>query len=66
MLGRDGGVATVIQNGGTFSFNINDGAHEFLFVGVSGNPNTRATYQMNGGVLDMNGKVLGIALGRIP
>ncbi len=63
VLGRDGGVATVIQNGGTFNFNINDGNHEFLFIGASGNPNTRATYDMNGGLLDMNGKTLGIALG---
>ncbi len=63
VIGRDGGTGTVIQNGGTFSFNINDGAHEFIFVGASGDPNTRATYNMNGGVLDMNGKTLGIALG---
>jgi autotransporter-associated beta strand protein len=63
VFGRDGGVAAVIQNGGTFSFNINDGSHEFIFIGASGNPNTRSTYNMNGGVLDMNGKVLGIALG---
>lgn len=63
VIGRDGGIGTVIQNGGTFSFNITDGAHESLFVGASGNANTRAVYQMNGGVLDMNGKTLGIALG---
>jgi autotransporter-associated beta strand protein len=63
VIGRDGGVGTVIQNGGTFSFNINDGSHEFIFVGASGNPNTRAEYDMNGGVLDMNGKTFGIALG---
>jgi len=63
VIGRDGGVGTVIQNGGTFSFNINDGSHEFLFIGASGNTNTRAAYHMKGGVLDMNGKTLGIALG---
>lgn len=63
VIGRDGGVGTVIQNGGTFSFDINDGAHESLFVGASGNSNTRAEYDMNGGVLDMNDKTLGIALG---
>lgn len=63
VIGRDGGVGTVIQNGGTFSFNINDGSHEFIFIGASGNSNTRAEYDMNGGVLDMNGKTLGIALG---
>jgi autotransporter-associated beta strand protein len=63
VIGRNGGVGTVIQNGGTFSFNINDGSHEFLFIGASGDPNTRAEYDMNGGLLDMNGKTLGIALG---
>ena len=63
VIGRDGGIGTVIQNGGTFSFNINDGTHSFLFVGASGNPNTRAEYDMNGGLLDMNGTTLGIALG---
>src|SRR6185312_10616454 len=63
VIGRDGGVGTVIQNGGTFSFNINDGSHEFMFIGASGNSNTRAEYDMNGGLLDMNGKTLGIALG---
>jgi len=63
VIGRNGGVGTVIQNGGTFNFNINDGSHEFIFIGASDNPNTRATYNMNGGLLDMNGKTLGIALG---
>lgn len=63
VIGRDGGVATIIQNGGTFSFGINDGPHNYLFVGASGNSNTRAVYNMNGGVLDMNGDTLGIALG---
>jgi len=63
VLGRDGGSGTIIQNGGTFSFNINDGSHEFLFIGASGNPNTRSAYNMNGGLLDMNGKTLGVALG---
>lgn len=63
VIGRDGGSGTVIQNGGTFNFNINDGSHELLFIGASGNPATRSEYDMNGGVLDMNGKTLGIALG---
>jgi autotransporter-associated beta strand protein len=63
VIGRDGGVATVIQNGGIFSFDINDGSHESLFIGASGNPNTRATYEMRGGVLDMNGRTLGLGLG---
>ena len=63
VLGRDGGIATLIQNGGTFNFNINDGSHELLLIGASGNSNTRAEYDMNGGVLDMNGKTLGVGLG---
>lgn len=63
VIGRDGGIGAVIQNGGTFNFNINDGSHEFIFVGASGNANTRAEYDMNGGLLDMNGKTLGVALG---
>lgn len=63
VIGRDGGSGTIIQNGGTFNFNINDGSHEFLFIGASGNSATRSSYNMNGGVLDMNGKTLGVALG---
>src|SRR5262249_17170 len=63
VLGRDGGVGRIIQNGGTFDFNINDGAHEFMFIGASGNPNTRAEYNMNGGLLDINGRALGVGLG---
>jgi fibronectin-binding autotransporter adhesin len=63
VIGRDGGSGTVIQNGGTFSFNINDGSHEFLFIGASGNAATHSEYDMKGGVFDMNGKTLGVALG---
>src|SRR5262249_8711471 len=61
VIGRDGGLGRIIQNGGTFNFNM--GNQSFLFVGASGNSNRRAEYDMNGGVLDMNGKTLGIALG---
>lgn len=63
VIGRDGGSGTVIQNGGTFTFDINDGSHEFLFIGASGNAATRSEYDMNGGMLDMSGKTLGVALG---
>ena len=61
VIGRDSGSGTVVQNGGTFSFNPAN--QTYLFVGASGNTATRSIYDMNGGVLDMNGKTLGIALG---
>lgn len=61
VLGRDGGSGTIIQNGGTFTFNM--GNQNYLFVGASGNAATRSEYDMNGGVLDMSGKTLGIGLG---
>jgi autotransporter-associated beta strand protein len=61
VIGRDGGSGTVVQNGGTFSFNPAN--QTYLFIGASGNTATRSEYDMNGGVLDMNGKTLGIALG---
>ena len=62
VIGRDGGKGTVIQNGGTFTYNPGD-SHNFLYVGATGNPATRAEYHMNGGVLDMSGNTLGIGLG---
>lgn len=61
VFGRDGGSATVIQNGGTFSFGPAN--QSYLFVGASDNPNTQSTYQMSGGVFDMNNLTLGVALG---
>jgi autotransporter-associated beta strand protein len=61
VVGRDGGVGTVTQNGGVFNFAI--GNNPYLFVGAGNNPNTRGTYNMNGGVLDMNNNTLGIGLG---
>ena len=63
VIARDGANGKIIQNGGTFNFAINDGSHNFLFVGASGQPNAHAEYDMNGGVLDMNGDTLGVALG---
>jgi len=59
VIGRDGGSGTVIQNGGTFTLNTGN----YLFVGASNNPRTRSEYDMNGGLLDMNGSTLGISLG---
>ncbi len=61
VIGRDGGRGTVTQNGGTV--NYNPGNRNELYIGASNNANTTALYNMNGGVLDLNGKTLGIALG---
>jgi autotransporter-associated beta strand protein len=61
VIGRDGGRGVVIQNGGTF--NYNPANQPYLFVGAANNPATRAEYHMNGGILDMNGNTLGLALG---
>ncbi len=61
VIGRDSGSGAIVQNGGTFSFNPAN--QIYLFVGASGSTATHAEYDMNGGVLDMNGKTLGIALG---
>lgn len=61
VIGRDGGDGTVIQNGGTFSFNPAN--VNYLFVGAANDPATRASYEMKGGTLDMNNHILGISLG---
>ncbi|MEI9962653.1 MAG: hypothetical protein WDM76_16510 [Limisphaerales bacterium] len=58
VFGRDGGVATVIQNGGTFTFNM--GNQPWLFVGASAQGGTYAEYDMNGGTLDMSDLNLGV------
>jgi len=60
VLGRDGGSATVVQNGGTFTFNNN---RANLWVGATRNAATRSEYDMNGGVLDMTSHTLGVGLG---
>ena len=60
VIGRDSGSGKLIQNGGLFTYNPNQA---YLFVGASGSTATRSEYDMNGGVLDMTGKTLGIALG---
>jgi len=61
VIGRDGGSGTVIQNGGIFTFNPN-ASPGYLFVGATSNPGTQSAYDMNGGVLDMSGHTLSIAL----
>jgi autotransporter-associated beta strand protein len=60
VIGRNGGSGRVIQNGGTFSYNCNE---SFLYVGATSETGTTAEYDMNGGLLDLNGNSLGIALG---
>ncbi|HEU5068782.1 MAG TPA: autotransporter-associated beta strand repeat-containing protein, partial [Verrucomicrobiae bacterium] len=61
VIGRDGGSGRVIQNGGTFSYS--NPSHAYLFVGATSHVGTQAAYDMNGGVLDLNGETLGLALG---
>ena len=63
VIARDGAHGRIVQNGGVFNFAINDGSHNYLFVGASGQPNATAEYDMNNGVLDMGGDTLGVALG---
>jgi fructan beta-fructosidase len=61
VIGRDGGSGMVNQNGGTFSFNpANNGT---IWLGAANNSATRSAYNMNGGLLNMNGNTLGIGLG---
>jgi autotransporter-associated beta strand protein len=64
VIGRDGGSGTVIQNGGTFTFNPAN--ESYLFVGATSQFGTTAAYYMNGGLLDMNGNILGVSLGNVP
>ncbi|MEI9962656.1 MAG: hypothetical protein WDM76_16525 [Limisphaerales bacterium] len=59
VIARDGSIGRIIQNGGTFNFNITSSDQKYLFVGATGNSNTRAEYNMNGGLLDMNGNTWG-------
>jgi autotransporter-associated beta strand protein len=61
VMGRDGGSATVIQNGGTFTFNPAN--NQTIWLGATRDPATRSEYDMNGGLLDMSQNTLGIALG---
>ena len=61
VIGRDGGSGTVIQNGGTFSYS--PGNQPNFVVGAASNPGTRAEYDMNGGLLDLNGNNLWVGLG---
>jgi hypothetical protein len=61
VVGRDSGSGTVIQNGGIFTFN--PGNQSLFLIGATGDNRTRAEYNMNGGLLDMNGDTLGVGWG---
>jgi len=61
VVGRDSGSGTVIQNGGIF--NYNPGNESYLFVGATGFTGTRSAYDMNGGLLNLNGKILSVGFG---
>ena len=60
VIGRDSGSGTVIQNGGTFTFN--PATNSICGWARRAKPATRSAYDMNGGLLDMSGNTLGIAL----
>ncbi len=64
VIGRDGGSGSVIQNGGTVTYNpIN---HPETFIGASATSTaTVASYHMNGGTLEMSNTRLGLAIGPI-
>jgi autotransporter-associated beta strand protein len=61
VIGRDGGSGTILQNGGMFNFS--PAFAKSLFVGATSQPGTQAEYDMKGGIWDMNGNNLGVALG---
>lgn len=64
VVGRDGGNGSVVQNGGTVTYNpSNQGV---AFIGASDAVGqTVASYTMNGGTLEMSSKRLGLAIGNI-
>ncbi len=63
VIGRDGGSGTIIQNGGTFTFNPAN--QSLLLLGATGNTATRSEYDMNGGLLDMSGNRLSVGWGNV-
>jgi autotransporter-associated beta strand protein len=58
VIGRDGGSGTVVQNGGTFTFDSN---RQNMWLGATGNSGTSSEYDMNGGLLDMSFNNIGLA-----
>jgi autotransporter-associated beta strand protein len=65
VIGRDSGSGTIVQNGGTFTFNPSSmpSGNLRLLLGATGDSHTRAEYDMNGGLLDMNGDNLSVGWG---
>lgn len=62
VFGRDGGTASVIQNGGTVTYNPSN--RDSAYLGASAaTAGTAPTYEMKGGTLDMANMRFGIALG---
>jgi autotransporter-associated beta strand protein len=61
VIGRDSGSGTVIQNGGTFTFNPAN--NKVMLVCATGDTRTQAAYDMNGGLLDMSGNTLTVGWG---
>jgi autotransporter-associated beta strand protein len=58
VIGRDGGSGTVVQNGGTFTFDSN---RQNMWLGATSFPGTTSEYDMNGGLLDMSFNNIGMA-----
>jgi autotransporter-associated beta strand protein len=65
VIGRDSGSGTVIQNGGTFSFNPTSmpGGNLRMLIGATGSATTRAAYDMNAGMLNLSGCNLSVGWG---
>jgi fructan beta-fructosidase len=57
VIGRDSGSGTVIQNGGTFTFNPAN--ISLMLICATSGAGTTAAYDMNGGLLNMSGNALG-------
>lgn len=63
VIGRDGGNGSVVQNGGTVTYNPSNRGE--AFIGAAANGGTTASYEMNGGTLEMSAKRLGLSIGPI-
>lgn len=63
VIGRDGGTGSVVQNGGTVTYN--PGNRGEAFIGASAGGGTSGSYEMNGGTLEMSNKRLGLSIGPI-